>query len=236
MRKVTVFQAILGKSLKWGPFRGMRYIGASIHSVLGPKILGTYESEIAHLIHKACSKNFRLIVDVGAAEGYYAVGLALRNPKSQVVAFEADPEGRRLLADMVNENAVNDRVEMRGYCTSAALESILAPAARPLAVMDVEGAEQALLDPAVCPSLLRAEIIVELHEFICPGIGELLRRRFASTHDIQETWEQVRTLKDLPAVVRVLARLLPTSFFLNAMKEHRPARMSWLHLVPKDAA
>jgi hypothetical protein len=213
----------------------MHYIGASIHSVLGPKNLGTYELELVPLIHKASSKNYRLIVDVGAAEGYYAVGLALRNPLSQVVAFEADPEGRRLLAVMVGENAVKDHVEIRGYCAPADLESILATADRTLVVMDVEGTEQTLLDPSVCPSLSRSEIVVELHEFICSGIGGLLHGRFAVTHDIQEIWEEERPVNNLPFVIRLLARLCPTSLFLNVMKEHRPVRMSWLHLVPKSA-
>ena len=38
------------------------------------------------LVNHACSKNPNLIIDIGAAEGYYAIGLAVRNPSSRVIA------------------------------------------------------------------------------------------------------------------------------------------------------
>jgi hypothetical protein len=233
MRKSALFQTLFGRSLKWGLFKGMTYIGASIHSVLGPKILGTYEKEIAPVFEQACSRQHRLIVDVGAAEGYYAVGLALRNPSSRVVAFEADPGGRKLLEQMIEMNAVGKRVRTEGYCSPGALEEVLSSEDRALVVMDVEGGEQVLLDPAVCPSLLCAEIVVELHEFIVQGIGDLLVRRFTASHHVREILEQDRTLNDLPPALRWLALLVPKTFLLATLKEHRPARMSWLHMVPK---
>jgi hypothetical protein len=73
-----------------GPFAGMRWISsapdcARIHI---PKLLGIYERELNPYIDQACALNFSRIVDVGAAEGYYAVGMALRNPHARVIAFE----------------------------------------------------------------------------------------------------------------------------------------------------
>ena len=170
---------------------------------------------------------------LGAAEGYYAVGLALRNPESEIVAFEADPEGRKLLRKMVGKNAVDHQVRIESYCTPQDLENALSGAQRALVVMDVEGGEEMLLNPLACPSLRHAEIIVELHEFIIPGIGRQLCERFATSHHIQEIPERDRTLDDLPLPLRHLARWLPKAMFMAALKEHRPARMSWLHLVPR---
>ena len=78
----------------------MRCIGnaagnAHIHI---PKLLGVYERELNPYIEQACALNFPLIVDVGAAEGYYAVGMALRNPSARVIAFEMDARAREALA------------------------------------------------------------------------------------------------------------------------------------------
>ena len=57
-------------------------------------MLGTYEKELNSVIEEACAAHPSLIVDVGAAEGYYACGMALRNPQARVVAFEMQAKGR----------------------------------------------------------------------------------------------------------------------------------------------
>src|SRR5579859_5362525 len=56
-----------------GPFAGMRYVDASIGSAYLPKLLGIYERELHPVIEEACASRPGLIVDLGAAEGYYAV-------------------------------------------------------------------------------------------------------------------------------------------------------------------
>src|SRR5712672_3591091 len=61
-----------------GPFRGMRYIDRALCSTLVPKWLGIYEREVGGCIEEAITLPFQTVVDIGAAEGYYAVGLALR--------------------------------------------------------------------------------------------------------------------------------------------------------------
>src|SRR5258708_2693479 len=71
-----------------GPFVGMYTRVRAYCSAMLPKILGTYEREIADAIETICQAGCDRIIDIGAAEGYYAVGMALRNTKAQVIAFE----------------------------------------------------------------------------------------------------------------------------------------------------
>src|ERR1700722_7380135 len=59
-----------------GPFAGMGYIESSVGSAHIPKLLGIYEGEIAPCIEQICRSRPELVVDLGAAEGYYAVGAA----------------------------------------------------------------------------------------------------------------------------------------------------------------
>jgi len=63
-----------------GPFRGMRYVARAYHSAYHAKLLGTYEMELHGIVEELCRETPGIIVDVGAAEGYYAVGLAMRLP------------------------------------------------------------------------------------------------------------------------------------------------------------
>ena len=72
----------------YGPFKGMTYPDStSIGSVWLPKMLGIYESELHDILEEICSKNYSTIINIGAGEGYYAVGLALRIPTSMIYAF-----------------------------------------------------------------------------------------------------------------------------------------------------
>lgn len=213
-----------------GPFTGMRYGSTSIGSCYLPKLLGIYERELAFAVEKACALGPELIVDIGAAEGYYAVGLAMRNPASKVIAFETEESGRSLLAFMAYLNAVSSRIDIRGTCEPADLAAVLTPATHPLIVCDVEGYEEQLLDPTAVP-LQCAAIIVELHELSRPGITALLRERFERTHDITLVHGQARHRDEFPWHTTVTT-LLPKSYLDWTVDEWRPVPNDWLWMVP----
>ena len=80
-----------------GPFKGVRYIDTAQGSAYIPKLLGIYERELTPQIEDLISLQPVLIVDLGAAEGYYAVGLAMRLKSAQVIAFEMEHSGQAAL-------------------------------------------------------------------------------------------------------------------------------------------
>jgi len=220
-----------------GPFAGMHYAGnrggnAQIHI---PKLLGIYERELSPCIEQACTLDFSLIVNVGAAEGYYAVGMALRNPAAKVIAFEKEATERVALTEAARLNTVTDRLEIRTKCEREDLEHLLADTPRPLVICDAEGYEAVLLDPVAVPSLRRAFILVELHEFIERGISQRIRQRFLATHEISPIEQQDRTIADFP-FENIYTRCLPRRYLHWAVSESRPERMSWFWMVPRTAA
>lgn len=214
-----------------GPFAGMKYIHGAVGSAYVPKLLGIYERELNPRIEQACALNFPLIVDIGAAEGYYAVGLARRNPNARIIAFEMEQKGQDALKEMANLNDVASRVQIRGKCELANLRAALQTAERSLIICDVEGDEQTLLDPEAIPELCCTHLLVEMHDFIHPGITERITERFKRTHEIQAIWQEIRSRSDLPYRTFGTA-LLPGSYLRWAVSEWRPAKMSWLWLEP----
>ncbi|MDB4621386.1 hypothetical protein OAG82_00885 [Rubripirellula sp.] len=71
-----------------GPFNGMKWPAAEHpKSYSAQMLLGTYELEIHPWIENACNGSYDLIIDIGAAEGFYAVGMAMRNPEIPVIAY-----------------------------------------------------------------------------------------------------------------------------------------------------
>lgn len=167
-----------------GPFAGMRYPGfASVGSTLLPKLLGTYEHELHPFIEELSQTTIPKIVDVGCAEGYYAVGLALRFPQTLVKAHDIDPEARRLCAALAERNGVMDRVSVLGACGP---DSLLAEdfSEGGLVIADCEGYERELFNPEVASHLRRAYILIELHDYLDRSITPHILSAFSRTHDV----------------------------------------------------
>src|SRR4051794_16020529 len=108
-----------------GPFEGMGYISLSSSRTLLPKLLGTYESELGPAVEEICRAGCDRMVVVGAAEGYYAVGMALRNPGVPITCFEMDPSERHYLRRIARRNGVRRRITIAGECTPAGLDVAL---------------------------------------------------------------------------------------------------------------
>ncbi|WP_294232905.1 hypothetical protein [Prosthecobacter sp.] len=215
----------------------MRYVKVSQGSAYIPKLLGIYERELVTQVEALIARAPRLVVDLGAGEGYYAVGLACRLPQTRVVAFEMEAVGRQALHDMAALNGVSERVDIRGKCEAADLAATLGDETDAVVVCDVEGYEEKLLDPVAVPALKRVPILVELHDFIIPQITEVLSERFGGTHHITHIWQEPRARADFPW--RSLGTsLLPGRYLDWSVSEWRPVRMAWFWMEPlqSDAA
>jgi methylase of polypeptide subunit release factors len=62
-------------------------------------------------------------LDIGCAEGYYAVGLGLMFPKSKIIAYDIIEKARKLCRKMAEFNNIGDRIELRAKCTSEDLQN-----------------------------------------------------------------------------------------------------------------
>ncbi len=226
--------ADVGGRVYGGPFKGTKYLRRAFGSAYIPKLLGIYESELHDVIDRICELKSRVIVDIGAAEGYYAVGLALRNPQAKVYAFEAVEEARCLLMELRAINGVDAHVEILGRCERPDLQEILEQHESSVIICDCEGCEVMLLDPLRAPALRRAHVLVEVHDYILAGISEELSGRFGDTHNIREIWQVERRIEDYPFRSAYLA-LLPRGYLRWAVNEWRPYQMSWLWMEPKVA-
>jgi len=171
-----------GLKVQAGPFEGLLYLPEAKNSGFAPKILGCYESEIAPAVASAIAGSYETIVDVGCAEGYFAVGFALKSPRSTVLAFDIDPDCRALCGKLAELNGVADRVIVGSRCDHAELHKI--GARRVFLMSDCEGFEAELLDPAKAPAMIGWDLLVELHECASPGVTAVMAKRFEATHEI----------------------------------------------------
>lgn len=218
-----------------GPFPGLK-LGTILRyrRFAHAFMLGTFEREIQPWIERAIELDIPRIVNVGSADGYYAVGMCLRMPNVEMIAYEMDADRREKLRYVAELNGVADRLDIRGFCDLEDLEAVLAEPGGPTLVMsDVEGHEKVLLDPERVPALERTYVLVEVHEHFVPGIRAELHRRFEGTHELVDIFQEPRRRDDVE-YHSFLTDRLPWIFDLErALREPRAKADSWMWMAPR---
>ena len=211
-----------------GPLKGLDFLPQSAEGCHIAKLLGCYEQPLLPFIEAAIQANYPLILNIGCAEGYYAVGMARRMATTRVLAFDLNPKAQQVCAELTVKNGVTDRVTVGALFKPEDFASHAGQ--RVLVLCDIEGAERELLNPAVSPALVGMDLIVESHECLIPGITKLLTDRFAPTHDITLVEDNgQRQLPNAPAWFNNLAHLDQ----LLAVWEWRSGPTPWLVMKAK---
>ena len=215
----------LGTGVRGGPFEGTVLPESTSwgDGDLAPKILGAYEAELHAHIAKAVARKPDVVVNVGCAEGYYAIGLARLLPAATVYAYDLSEDAQRVCAASAAENGVGDRVMVKGACTAEELVRITKDARHTLIVMDCEGAERELLSDAAVARFGRCDVIVECHDFVDPTITPTIMMALSATHRVENVTEVAKDGANYP-VLRSL-NSLDRALIVN---EFRPTIMNWL--------
>ena len=222
-----------GCTVLHGPFTGLRYpehLALTIEAY-SAKLLGTYEDELHDTVERLVKTEPVTVVNVGASDGYYAVGLARRLPGAVVHAFDTNRAHHPVLQAIAAENEVSDQLRIGGECDPRTLEGVLRASDADrgaLIVCDCEGCETAVLDPSAAPSLAAASLLIECHDLIHEGITSTLQRRFEPTHDLELISTRPRWICEHPEL-----SFLPVVTQIMAIHEFREGPMHWLVARPR---
>ncbi len=223
------FVAAHGLVVRGGPFAGLRYVpGAVRHKVLVPRLLGVYERQLHSTLEELIATRPVRVVNVGAADGYYAVGMAMRLPEAVVDAFEIDPWEQDRCRALAEANGVADRVVIHGACEPDDLHVRVGP--RTVVLCDCEGCEVDVLDLERVPKLAATHLVVELHDILRDGVTPTLSRRFAATHDMRVLDLEVADPADHPELAAMPAPERPL-----VLDEGRPPGIRWAVFTPRSA-
>jgi hypothetical protein len=218
--------AMHGTVIFSGPFQGMDYVRSASEGAIVPRLMGTYESELHPHLAAFANAGLDCVIDVGCAEGYYAVGLARQMPGVTVYAHDIDEKARASCAELAAKNGVSDRVVIGGEFQPEDFQRFAGR--RALVMVDAEGAELDILQPDRGPALSSMRIIVETHDGYRKGALATLVERFEATHDIVradqagKVWEPPPWLKELAHLDQLLA-----------VWEWRSFPTPWLVMTPK---
>jgi hypothetical protein len=225
----TLLQA-QGTVVMQGPLAGMDFLSQSAEGCHIAKLLGCYEQPLQPFIENAISTAYTTILNIGCAEGYYAVGMARKMPSTQILAFDLNPKAQEVCSALALKNGVSDRVKVGALFQSE--EFAIYENQNVLVLCDIEGGEKELLNPEIAPALKGMDLIVESHEYLIPGVTQKLIDRFKETHNITLIQDNgQRQLKDSPQWFNNLAHLDQ----LLATWEWRSGATPWLVMQTKGA-
>ena len=177
-------ESILQKPIvRNGMFKGMLYPDfLAAGSAIYPKFIGCYESELNTVLEKIANTKYDLIIDVGCAEGYYAVGLAMCMPSAKVMAYDTDPRARDLCTKIATLNNVQDRIVISGTLTPEELVGLDFSGKKTLIISDCEGYEKTLFTQNNIQHLKNCDVIIETHDLFDLTISPYLLELFSATH------------------------------------------------------
>lgn len=221
-----IFQR-LGHHVLTGPFKGMLITDVPNwdDGNCSLKLLGCYERELWESVEKVIARKPSVVINVGCAEGYYAIGLKLRMPDVPVIAFDINDVTLQQCADLAERNGV--KLDTRFGCKKP--EELNLGFARALYVLDCEEEELGLLDPFRCSDLSSADIIVECHNHNYP-ISKELTYRFSSSHDVEVITPQMGDFRTYEKYLR----FMPFGMRATVITEKRPLSTAWLTMLAKQ--
>jgi hypothetical protein len=225
---------LCGGSVRYGPFKGLKLDRNPWWGRfdLGSQCLGLYELEILKKIEIECKKGSATFIDIGAADGYYAVGLLKSGMVDRAVCFEMSPEGREsIMRNWVNNGSPGD-LQIYNQATEDSLLSLSEKDVESsLILIDIEGAEFDVMSHQVFKKLNKCALIVEIHNWVDDFSSRYssLLRAASDTHQIKVIERVERSTVSIPEL-----RDFTDDNRLLLVSERRPCMMRFLFFCPRD--
>lgn len=216
--------------VRHGPFQGMQYPEkCSVGSALFPKLLGSYEAELHHIVDACINKAYANVIDIGCAEGYYAVGMAIKIPDANIYAYDINPHALNLTSTMFAINNVDQsRFFTGGACDEQTIMSLPLDK-KSLIISDCEGYEKYLFTSKSVDFLSNHDLLIEVHDVFDIEISSHLSELFKNTHKLTIVYsiDDIQKAKTYD-YNEISNCTLPTKKIL--LEEGRESIMEWFYL------
>ena len=221
-------------TIQYGLFTGMKFSKKLWwgKSDLTSMYFGFYEQQILNILSNYKNSKYKYFIDIGAANGYYAVGVLFSKIFTFSYAFEISKTGQSVIENLAKLNNVNDSIQIFGECNSISLfnlnKNILNQS---FILIDIEGAEFDLLNESMLCFLCNSVILIELHEFFFDnGLNKVSNLiNIANKYFIIN---KIISSERNPNIYKELENINDDDKWLLC-SERRKKSMTWLLLEPK---
>ena len=197
-----------------------------------PKIIGVYENEVQNELLKT---NCKYIVNLGAGEGYHAIGQILSGTKEQAICFELSKTSRKFLNTNSKINNIENKIKIFEKANNNYLDYSQDKISdidfkECVFLIDIEGDEFNIINNKNLETLKESKLIIEFHEKDKSLNEENLRfiemlKQFYDLNFLTTTerdFSKIDLLKDFIDIDRWLMA-----------SENRIRLMKWIVCVPK---
>jgi hypothetical protein len=227
----------LGYVVRYGVFKGLKLSNNVFwgEGDLGSKALGLYEQEIQTLLFELQdSKKRKTLIDIGGADGYFAIGALVSKLFTKVIVFEISSKGRETLRDNAVINCIENNLTILKEASSESFQNLVDSnlnLADSVVLCDIEGAEYDLFNDEILKKLLNSHIIIEIHcwDESMKKKKEEFHERVLKLFDIRKIRTQGRDFSPLTET-----HDLSDQDRSLLVSEGRLRLGEWWHLTPKN--
>lgn len=225
---------LLGGVVKYGPFKGLKLEKNTWWGKLdlGSQCLGLYEKEILDKIDLINVNEYQTFIDIGAADGYYAVGMLTSQKVKKTICFEQASQGRETILSKWIANGSVGELAIYGEANAHSLSNIKPEDLQnAFAIIDIEGGEFDLLDYKILNILSSCLIFIEIHNWV-----DDFSNKYAAFLRNASTFFDVEIIqrKDRETTLFQELRDFTDDNRLLLTSERRPCLMRFLKLTPNN--
>lgn len=224
-------QRLFSSLMPYGLFEGIEIPSLQdLQAAIGQKFLGVYEFEILdHIKHLLKNYSYDFIIDIGAAEGLYAVAfskhVAAKGDETRIFAFEQSYFTRERLRQTVKRNKATN-VHILDEFNQHSIKDI-DPEKKGLILSDCEGYEDRIFSKANASRFKNCNLVIETHDNVVPGVTERLLELLSDTHSVQRV-EQQPVVNSIALITNEWFRLLDEKQQLDILECDRHPETRWV--------
>ena len=219
-------------TVRYGAFKGQKLADNVWWSATdkASMLCGFYEIEVLETLRAVPAGRRRTFIDLGAADGFYAIGMVRSGFAERAICFEMSEQGRQVINHSAQANKVRDQIEIHGKAGANFLQETqrIDPSATTI-LIDVEGAEFDILTTKTLFDLRHCHIVMEVHNWI----DDFEQKYIQLLHEAANYFElgTITAGARDPGQIKELDALSDDNRWLIC-SEGRPNLMRWLTMQP----
>lgn len=190
-------------TVMYGPLKGLILDKAFMNWSkvdLGSILLGLYEQEVIEELVKI-SKYRKVFVDVGAADGIFAVGLLAADIYDQSICFEIDDQAKRNILNLAKKNNLDNKVMIFDEASVSTMQSLSSLNWNDSCILiDIEGDEFKFITPEMLQTIRGSTLVIEIHDRYMDDPKK-------SKYDLEQMLNKEYTIKVITTASRDLSQI-----------------------------
>ena len=234
MELASIIDKKHSSTIQYGPFQGMILSQGDWWGKIDrpSMIYGFYEQEVLESLTSNKGK-YKTLIDVGAADGYYAIGGIISGTFEKAICYEIAKEGQDQIKKNADLNKVSKNIEIRGEAKENFYNDFThEELASSLILMDIEGLEFDIFSKSKdFQTLKNSSLIIESHALYFDDGKEKQEGLIKMAEEFFNVTELKMSSRDLSNIPDL--RLFSDSDRWLMCSEGRGELMSWFRLDPK---